>query len=139
MKTEEGNKLIAIFAGAVEEPLSHKYNPHIYFSEDVAPPIGFINEDRRWDTKKEEYRVALLDLQNLQYHTSWDWLMPIVQKIQESYEGEELHEESCKHYEQIEVMLTSLNIEWVWQACVMFIEWFNQQNLKIKPTPNSNG
>jgi len=52
------NKLIAEFMGLC--PLSRS---------------GFISD------KKQEYYGSLSDLQ---YHTSWDWLMPVVDKCYES-------------------------------------------------------
>ena len=51
----ENNKLIAEFMGLC--PLSRS---------------GFISD------KKQEYYGSLSDLQ---YHTSWNWLMPVVEKI----------------------------------------------------------
>lgn len=56
----EDNKLIAEFMGLC--PLSRS---------------GFISD------KKQEYYGSLSDLQ---YHTSWDWLMPVVEKIEEDEE-----------------------------------------------------
>jgi len=54
------NKLIAEFMGLC--PLSRS---------------GFISD------KKQEYYTSLSDLQ---YHNSWDWLMPVVEKIEEDEE-----------------------------------------------------
>lgn len=62
----------------------------------------------------------------LQYHSSWDWLMPVVKKIQESYQGEEHHIKSCELYSEIESMLKELKIEWVWQFVIKFIKWYNE-------------
>lgn len=61
----------------------------------------------------------------LRYHSSWDWLIKVIEKIKDSYQGEDNHIESCKLYDHIEANLKELNIEWVWQSVVKFIKWHN--------------
>lgn len=80
--TEQGNKLIAEFMGATHEPQSDRYNEHLLFEPEVAPPVWYVGHDREWHTRNERLRVAILDLSNLKYHSSWDWLMPVVEKIE---------------------------------------------------------
>lgn len=78
--------------------------------------------------------------EHLAYHESWDWLMPVVEKI----ETTEIHglatasvciedteceikdygtDSSSFAYEEGDT-----KIEAVWKACVAFIEWYNTQN-----------
>ena len=83
--TEEGNKLIAEFMG---EEIGHDKMVLRPFPED-AP-----NNAERWTMTK--------------YHSSWDWLMPVVEKI-----GDE--------------NLLSLNIETVWSNVIEHIGWYNVQ------------
>ena len=87
---------------------------------------------------------------DLKYHTSWDWLMPVVEKI----EGMKYHtqifylhylkthacqiskgENFAKPFDDAEWSGSSLNskIEAVWQAVVSFIQLHNQltQNKEI--------
>ena len=58
--TMEDNKLIAEFMGLEIHESKHKYITTYYVTIDGVPT----------------------DLQDLQYHTSWDWLMPVVEKIE---------------------------------------------------------
>lgn len=57
------------------------------------------------------------------YHLSWDWLMPVVKKINDMFfdggKGEELQSEICD-------WLISVNIVKTHSAVVAFINWFNQ-------------
>lgn len=78
MKTDKimtDNKLIAEFMGAVGTP---KYNPthwDIYIT-------GCLDVDSDNENAKHFYTP-----EEMEYHTSWDWLMPVVDKI-ESFEDE---------------------------------------------------
>lgn len=112
-ETIEGNKLIAEFMGKKKS-------------------TGF-GLNFRFDTW---YNGILLS--DLKYHTSWDWLMPVVEKI--------VHEDSafrmtignvaaiCNFESQFEAKAkgegkkySSTNtIEAVWLAVVEFIKWKNQ-------------
>lgn len=70
----------------------------------------------------------------LKFHTSWDWLMPVVEKIESlgNY-GVEIRHFSCSIYElsfdpsdlNIESNFDS-KIEAVYNAVVQFIQWYNQ-------------
>ena len=72
---------------------------------------------------------------NLRFHNSWDWLMPVLIKIQESYQGEEHHIKSCELHDDITSMLRELKIEWVWQSVIKFIKWYNSITA-VAVTPN---
>ena len=58
--------------------------------------------------------------EDLQYHTSWDWLMPVVYKILwlEDYEDES--------YEDIYNGLTNAILSQTFEAVVVFIKEYNQ-------------
>ena len=62
METTENNKLIAEFMGAISEGDNNIYKIPDERGDDYAP-------------------FRCLDL-NLEYNTSWDWLMPVVEKIE---------------------------------------------------------
>mgnify|MGYP003140212102 CR=1 FL=1 len=55
----ENNKLIAEFMGLEIHESKHKYITTYYVTIDGVST----------------------DLQDLQYHTSWDWLMPVIEQI----------------------------------------------------------
>jgi hypothetical protein len=103
----EGNKLIAEFMGA------HVLEPYVLFYDvegSSEVPKGYPNDPFNREM-------------NLEYHTSWDWLMPVVKKIFEGYALYEI-------YDRIEEGLIIINIEVTWQAVVEFIQWYNTNNSK---------
>ena len=66
----ENNKLIAEFMGAVGTP---KYNP----TEWDVYITGCLDVDSDDENAQHFYTPA-----EMKYHTSWDWLMPVVEKIE---------------------------------------------------------
>lgn len=78
----DGNKLIAEFMGAV----THKTAPGI-----ISP---YITNDEVWygnNTIPNEQRESSFKISELKYHSSWDWLMPVIGKLtSECEEPEEL-------------------------------------------------
>lgn len=67
--------------------------------------------------------------EDLEYHSSWDWLMPVVEKIAliaEYYSGyrEEI-------YDKCGVVLSlhvCVSITTVWEKVIEFIQWYNTQS-----------
>lgn len=70
-------------------------------------------------TEKAKEGFGEGELVNLLYHTSWDWLKPVVDKIEQLHEG--------VPQELINVSLFSRQHE-VYNAVVEFIKWYNEQN-----------
>ena len=113
--TIEGNKLIAEFMGVKEiDGMRLIENaPHIratcYFTPD-----------------------------QLEYHTSWDWLMPVVEKIAKlgfrvktnfnPIDNSVIIQEVGNSDNTLSMMYYSSPIEVVWLAVIQFITWYNQQN-----------
>ena len=69
------------------------------------------------------------------YHTSWDWLMPVVKKIETdvldgdisiSIDGDNCTLSSISYTIHCHATLNS-KIESTYQAVVEFIEWYNEQ------------
>ena len=96
----ENNKLIAEFMGLC--PLSRS---------------GFISD------KNQEYYGSLSDLH---YHTSWDWLMPVIKEVyntEEVYDmGLEFHEIACQMFED--------GIEEVYKTVIHTIKLINENRAK---------
>ena len=70
----------------------------------------------------------------LQYDTSWDWLMPVVQKCFDTQQPEE-----GQHYFINESLLT-MDIEVVYDRVVEFIKRYNESNkMDILPTSVQQG
>lgn len=81
---------------------------------------------------------SVFPLDKLQYHSSWDWLMPVIEKIESagaySFEIDKYKVRVCHittwknktifYAETIE----KSKIDVVWSAVVEFIYWYNGQN-----------
>ena len=94
--TEENNRLIAEFMGAEIDGLNYRV---------VC-----------YDNVKVCMRPSLL-----QYHTSWDWLMPVLKKI-----NLKLTPQNYDEWRMISKP-TEYTIESVHNQAVQFIEWYNKQ------------
>ena len=108
MKTIENNKLIAEFLGYIDNGCS----------ED-----GFlIHPITNYD----------VEISSLKYHEDWNWLMEVVEKIESLGYRIEIVKHICRIYlSSKETIIISENIpkiEAVYNACVEFIKWYNNQN-----------
>jgi hypothetical protein len=98
MDYTEGNKLIAKFAGY----------------EQCGKP--------EW-----EYSYCMIEGKShredeLKFHTSWDWLMPVVEKIRDVQISE-----GWSNKQPVIKALSDVNITILWKAVVQFIQWYNKQ------------
>lgn len=95
-KILEGNKLIAIFMGRCG-----KRNKRLYWVN--IPGVEWVY------------------VEDMKFHSSWDWLMPVVEKILNI----------CQENDEMEKYYTITDaipdIESVWLACVEFVKWYNEQ------------
>lgn len=66
----------------------------------------------------------------LKYHLSWDWLIPVVEKI---YNTDIYHDTyifyNSSMFSSGKIELT-INIESVYNACLEFIRWYNENSAK---------
>ena len=118
MKTEEGNRLIAEFMGLV-----------------------FYDDQNQYYDSVNGVFMGLF----FKYHTSWDWLMPVVEKLHNMailYEIKNklstynerwyrcsltLYKESLPNgkYRVVRDGDTQLNA--IWRAVIKFIQWYNKE------------
>lgn len=122
MTTLEGNKLIAEFMG---------------FSRTVTLREGIYKVPEGQDLL---YKAQHLHIDKMTYHSSWDLLMPVVEKIESDASQEtghcEIHiiENHCRIYrfsptkEFIKTFNSSSKILAVWEALVQYVQWYNKQN-----------
>jgi hypothetical protein len=112
--TYENNKLIAEFMElpCVNPFKGKKFKQYYKVCETPAP---FLKPDDITGEIYETYSEI-----NLQYHTSWDWLMPVVEKVFVLSEDEEAWRMD------IESGLTTLNIDETYRAVVEFIKQYNK-------------
>jgi hypothetical protein len=108
----EGNKLIAEFMG------------YKYFQ---SPYDG-------WGFCKDEKDMSTwLRSNNILYHSSWDWLMSVVEKIEQNYTPVEILDLQCTigrtiyNPDNIQVCSNNSKLDATWQAVIQFIQWYNSQ------------
>jgi hypothetical protein len=117
---KESNKLIAEFMGGKLEMVDHTEGNEKWLREQ-GKSEWFIET---WTTMPsdiskptEPYRLGAF-----KYHSSWDWLMPVVNKA--SYESERIR----GNFEiEMWAILTN-SIHTVYQNVIQFIQWYNEQN-----------
>ena len=115
MKTD--NELIAEFMGAVYMDVTDHHG-NAYKNVPIPPNKIIIEETC--------CRYSL----DFEYHSSWDWLMPVVEKIKQLYnDSEDIFKEEwyTKSIFQMGIMMP---IKAVYEAVVEFIKWYNTQNPK---------
>ena len=119
----EGNKLIAEFMGGKYDKDT---NFPIHPNDIWLPTHGIVN-------------CATIESGNgriIQYHTSWDWLMPVVEKIENFNDGCTLciiEDERCHINTQTNFEVDSVGytkIEAVYNAIIEFIKWYNKQQFE---------
>lgn len=150
MDTVNGNRIIAEFMGAEEETMQVKASP---IGNAKAPTGRIYFQNRNPDN------MHLCLIEDLRYHTSWDWLMPVIEKIESiEVEAEEfdcfdknekdtnranfgvyifkrccdVQPENSIYGHMIEVTAAPSKIEATWQAVIQFINWFNTTHQQIK-------
>lgn len=101
MNTQESNKLIAQFDGKIKD-------------EDTAWYRGF---DFIIHGKRSCHE------EQMEYHLSWDWLMPVVEKIHNEIS---LPKNETHLYIFLNLTIFS-SIEQVYEAVIQFIQYYNQQ------------
>ena len=97
----EGNKLIAEFEG-LEQDGNYWYRP----------------------TGNTEGLMYTHKYRRLEYHTSWDWLMPVVEKIKDTVLIERPYENLLDKLDVLNLYITA-PIETVWEQCIYAIKLLN--------------
>ena len=112
-KTLEGNKLIAEFM-ITQKPSDDfcvNWKDKIEFSV-------FMNG------KSKTYLYS-----KLKFHSSWDWLMPVVEKIEDLGHGVTIYRKGCQ-INDVHCTNTGFRhnskIEETYQAVIEFIKWYNE-------------
>ena len=99
--TTENNKLMAEFMGFQSTSLG-----------------WFDNEEHLINVEKDN------TFDDLKFHKDWNWLMSVVEKCLTL----NVDVEPINHYFIINDALLTININEVYNACVEFIKWYNQQS-----------
>lgn len=89
-------------------------------------PIKGTPEFKKWKGELCDY-----DLSEIKYHISWDWLMPVIQKIRELSVWDDDINSYGFQFDQVLFNYIDSEISTVYADCVKFIEWHNQNNKSI--------
>ena len=123
---KEGNKLIAEFMGLVKEDRYLSFETGRYCKKDndgcyPDPMKVFIKDGRAVHT--------------LFYSSDWNWLMPVVEKIEEVGYAVEIVQDSAIIYEHsskgtlnclVHVLSSNGKLEATYKAVIEFIKWYNE-------------
>lgn len=110
MTTIEGNKLIAEFMDKEYYLLRTALHPEQY---------PYSDKDGGYEP--------------LQYHTSWDWLMPVVERIAMIYnlaDKDMANELLEKDFMIWNYKIAGPGITAIWEAATEFIKWYNSTKQK---------
>ena len=80
-----------------------------------------------------DFDGQLLTKEYLKFHSDWNWLMQVVEKIESLNFIVYIETNYCQLYnatnhEELIKSIYSTKIESVYNACVEFIKWYNEQN-----------
>jgi len=105
MSNQENNKMIAEFMGLeLEETLEGLF---VYARKEQSP------------IKLNDIRIEFYEVHELQYHKSWNWLMPVVKKCFQA--GDDTYE-----WDNIMDTLFTCDIDIVYAQVVEFINQYNK-------------
>jgi len=94
----------------------------------IAEFMGFVFYDDKGKYYHIEDGYYLCKPKKLKYHESWDWLMPVVEKI------ERLRKDAAPHDVDFDMLKEDINdalsegrLDYTYQNIVNFIKWFNEK------------
>lgn len=126
MNTTKSNELLAEFLGF--EKVKFLDNSYVF----IIPDNLSHNEYKNLTLENDEEVVAW-SAEHLLFHKDWNWLMQVVGKI-ENLENSLKNEtnEEFKQFQKILSLPIYTKIEAVYNACVEFVKWYNQNEKRKK-------
>lgn len=114
MEYTETNKLIAEFMGAYSEPL--------YCGIDGSSRIIYRFPDKSFDDYISDFE------DETPYHTDWNWLMPVVEKVSSMVYFDHFpfsFQDFLNARGKVDSLPIATPLEEVYKAIVQFINWYN--------------
>jgi hypothetical protein len=104
----------------------------------IAEFLGYETYEMNGVLNVEYSEDNIRTIQDTHYHKDWNWLMQVIEKIEtlgyntkiESLEHTRVSIGNGKLYTLIQVD-KEIKIQAVYNACVEFIKWYNEQNFNI--------
>jgi hypothetical protein len=117
--TTENNKIIAKFMGF-----------------EIKNKINYVPSSLPKCMKDAEH-LKVNKSENLPFHNDWNWLMEVVEKIRSiDNKAKGNFRTSLLHYQRNNRTIFGLSIlegkEYVYNACLEFIKWYNENSAKEK-------
>jgi hypothetical protein len=94
-------------------------------NELIAEFMGISYNDQTYNTPKVFIRSLWRDPE---YEKSWDWLMPVVEKIANLYANSNHDRHWSKAVNDLRMPILSTTIGYVYKAVIEFIKWYRTQN-----------
>lgn len=123
----EGNKLIAEF---MDIPAWKSY----WNKEDTS---DWFDTQKLEDVGIKGVNIGSGSTKYLYFDSSWDWLMPVVEKIETLKKPVHIHSNGCTIYEYVRFSIDAghwftekygnSKLEATWLAVVEFINWYNKK------------
>ncbi len=119
---KENNKLIAEFMGGIKSSVPNLINmPQTIGQSSILCVKGSEG------LPSSIYKVEKIN--KLKYHSSWDWLMPVVEKIMILVMEDDSNElYNSEEWDNITHTLVQIQIKSVYKAVVNFIKEYNQND-----------
>ncbi len=118
-----GNKLIAEFMGYIESSSDGDFT---FFEHPDGK--GIVTQSEFDHTKYISH--GLMEVRGFIFHRSWDWLIPVIDKI---YDNDEYYGYSDNSIFGWILTINTKYIEATWEQVVEFIIYYNKQKSKLKP------
>ncbi len=123
----EGNKLIVIFMnGEIDMGVTHVTDSYtdesgkkVFKHIEGKAYLNFVGDD-----ETGSYEKACM-VANLKYHSSWEWIMPVVKKISHTMP-------ILPNWDKIVEYLADVDIDKCFEQVVLSIKWYNnKKDLKL--------
>ena len=112
--TEENNRMIAEFMGyemnTVEVTMPEKFRVITLFKHSEGA-----------------FTTTIFKFGDLRFHVDWNWLMPVVEKIDKLMLDQPIISPFEVNAEYVFSSLREVNIKLTFKRVVQFIEWYNEQ------------
>jgi hypothetical protein len=106
----EGDKILAVF---MEGYYNEKHDCITWSTVEKSP-----NKYETW-----------ISVENLKYHSSWDWLMPVVKKCRFKTSFSKANVDKFSELDKaITSCLCNCEISNLFEAVIDFVKWYNQNN-----------
>ena len=117
----EGNRLIAEWLGYEIDPLAEEDEPIRYYVDDhiecVADGIDY------WETFEEDW-TSWLYPEQMKFHSSWDWLMPVIDKIEAEYYNSHMSEWVYDKCLGVDFCILRYSLQEAYKQVIEFIKWY---------------